>query len=126
MARILVIEDNPLVREVVHLELTEAGYEVHAAPDGPAGIASAEEAVPDAVVLDLQMPGMDGRQVFQTLQGRYPSLPIFLFTVYGDFCHRVDLPGAAGCFVKSANLTPLLEAIRGVLSCQADPGDTSG
>ncbi|MHB8763253.1 MAG: response regulator [Deferrisomatales bacterium] len=109
--RILVIDDNPLVRQLLHLELTEAAYDVRTVPDGRAGIAAARECRPDAVVLDLKMPGMAGSEVFQVLQGLYPGLPVFLFTVYGDFCDRVDLSAAAGCFVKSADLTPLIAAI---------------
>jgi DNA-binding response OmpR family regulator len=80
IARILVIEDDPLVREVLRLELTEAGYEVYAVADGRSGIVSAEEAAPDAVVLDLQLPGLDGEQVFYCLNAIYPASPIFLFT----------------------------------------------
>ncbi|MBE0617314.1 MAG: response regulator [Proteobacteria bacterium] len=110
-ARILVIEDNPLVREVLRLELTEAGHAVEAVPDGAAGIDAAQTDPPDAVVLDLKLPGMDGKACLRLLKERHPGLPVFVFTVYGDFAQRVDLPEADGCFVKSANLSPLLEAL---------------
>lgn len=109
--RILVIDDNPLVREVLALELTERGYDVHAEPDGPSGIASARLIEPAVVVLDLQLPGLGGSHVLQAINELYPALAVFLFTVYGDLPERVNLPGLAGCFVKSANLTPLIQAI---------------
>lgn len=111
MPLVLVIEDNTLVAEVVRYALAAAGYDVQTASDGPAGLAVADEMGPDAVVLDLGLPGMDGKQVLRALKARQPELPVFIFTVHGDFPEKVDLPEADGCFVKSADLTPLIGAI---------------
>jgi two-component system, OmpR family, response regulator MprA len=120
MARILVIDDNPLVRTLLALELGEAGHEVHVASGGAEGVASAAATPPDAVVLDLQMPGMEGRQVLLALKGLYPDLLVFLFTVYGDIPHRAAVPEADGCFVKSGDLAPLFAAIHGALVCPTE------
>ena len=58
------------------------------------------------------MPGMDGTQVPRTLKGIVPALPVFLFTVYGDFPDKLaDITGADGCFVKSGDLSPLIQAL---------------
>ncbi len=116
MARVLVIEDNELVRAVLQLKLREAGHDVRSAADGPSGIASVKDAWPDVVVLDLSMPGMDGREVLQQLRSTCPGVPVFLFTVYGDMCHRVGGLDVEGCFVKSADLTPLIAAVGRVSS----------
>lgn len=114
MAKILVIDDHPLIRVFLQDALGDAGHVVTAVPDGRAGLATAEEAAPEVVVLDYRMPGMSGPAVLRALKTRYPTLPVFFFTVCGDF---VSLPGvgeADGCLVKSADLTPLLAAIAGV------------
>ena len=121
MARILVIEDDSLVREVVRHALIEAGHDAATMPDGPSGITSAKEARPAAVVLDLKLPGMDGKQVLRALKELYADLPVFLFTVYGDFHHKLDVPEADGCFVKSADLTPLIQAV-GRAVCRRNRG----
>ena len=110
--RVLVIDDDPSVREVVGHELLDAGFMVRSAPDGPSALALAREEMPDAVVLDLRLPGMDGREVLRRLKGFAPRLPVFVFSVHGDFPSRVaDLSAADGCFAKSADLTPLIQAI---------------
>lgn len=109
-ARVLVIEDNPLVREVLRLELAEAAYDVQTVADGPSGIAVAREDPPDVVVLDFRMPGMDGTQVLRALKELRPDLPVFFYTVYGDFA-KPALAEADGAFVKAADLTPLFEAL---------------
>ncbi len=111
MARILVIDDQPLIRKLLHIDLSLAGHAVTESPDGPSGIAEALENPPDVVVLDFKLPGMDGAEVLRALKARQPRLPVFFFTVYGDFGNKQALAEADGCFVKSGDLTPLREAI---------------
>ena len=60
MTRILVVDDEPPLREVLREALAEEGYAVEAAPDGAAALRRAEQWRPDAIVLDLMMPVMDG------------------------------------------------------------------
>ncbi len=75
--RILIIDDEPLIREVIHLCLSEfGGYEVVEAASGSEGVLKAIEERPDAIVLDLCMPGMDGAEVLQQLQARPATLSI--------------------------------------------------
>ena len=111
--RILVVEDDRFVREIADYELARAGFLVSLAPDGASALASVREEMPDAVVLDLRMPGMGGREVLHHLKALNPQLPVFIFSVLGDFPEIVDdLGDADGCFAKSADLTPLILAIR--------------
>lgn len=111
MAHILVIDDDPGVREMLRLVLTAEGYEVRAAADGVAGIASVKESPPSLVILDVSMPGASGTEVLESLRRLHPGLPVFFLTVYGDFSDRTELDAADCCFVKSADLTPLLKAV---------------
>ena len=62
--RILVVDDDPGIRDALRMILEYEGYEVSMAADGRAGLAEVESSAPDAVLLDIKMPGMDG---FETL-----------------------------------------------------------
>ena len=65
---ILVIDDNPQMRELITAILTSAGFEVHSAPDGISGIELARTVQPAAIVLDMMMPGIDGIDTLERLK----------------------------------------------------------
>ncbi|MBI5446477.1 MAG: response regulator [Deltaproteobacteria bacterium] len=111
MGHILIIEDDPTIRDVVQYALTSAGHAVRTMPDGPSGIASAKADPPALVILDFKMPIMDGGEVLRVLKNFQPDLPVFFFTVLGDFADRSALSEADACFVKSSDLTPLIDAV---------------
>ena len=80
--RILIIEDDATLRQLLETFLTWKGYEMVAAGDGPSGLRSAETAPPDLIVLDVMMPGMDGYEVCRTIR-KYSSVPILMLTAKG-------------------------------------------
>lgn len=84
--RVLVIDDSPTIVRVVQLVLTKAGFDVVAAPDGEAGLASARAQLPDLILLDFVMPKMNGYQVCRELAAD-PGLrdvPVVLMSAKGD------------------------------------------
>ncbi|MEU9184224.1 response regulator transcription factor [Streptomyces sp. NPDC048484] len=87
-ARVLVVDDDPTVAEVVSGYLDRAGYLVDRAGDGPSALAGAAAHWPDLVVLDLMLPGMDGLEVCRRLRGRGP-VPVIMLTARGDEEDRV-------------------------------------
>ncbi|MER6324400.1 MULTISPECIES: response regulator transcription factor [Streptomyces] len=87
-ARILVVDDDPTVAEVVAGYLDRAGYRVDRAGDGPAALARADAHRPDLVVLDLMLPGMDGLEVCRRLRVRGP-VPVVMLTARGDEDDRI-------------------------------------
>jgi DNA-binding response OmpR family regulator len=88
-ARVLLVEDDATVRDVVTRYLGEAGYEVTQAADGRAGLQSAQDRVPDVVVLDLMLPGMHGLDVCRALRAAHGRLPILMLTALGEERDRV-------------------------------------
>ncbi|MFC8716965.1 response regulator transcription factor [Kitasatospora sp. NPDC057198] len=90
-ARILVVDDDPTVGEVVAGYLTRAGHLVERAEDGPRGLDLAERHRPDLLVLDLMLPGLDGLEVLRRLRARpdRADLPVVLLTARGDEADRV-------------------------------------
>ncbi|MFG3099178.1 response regulator [Streptomyces sp. NPDC048182] len=87
-ARVLVVDDDPTVAEVVAGYLDRAGYAVDRAGDGPSALTRAAEHRPDLVVLDLMLPGMDGLEVCRRLRGGGP-VPVIMLTARGDEDDRV-------------------------------------
>ncbi|MFF0200671.1 response regulator transcription factor [Streptomyces sp. NPDC005017] len=87
-ARVLVVDDDPTVSEVVAGYLDRAGYVVDRADDGPAALGRAAAHWPDLVVLDLMLPGMDGLEVCRRLRGSGP-VPVIMLTARGDEDDRV-------------------------------------
>ncbi|GAA1593497.1 response regulator transcription factor [Actinoplanes couchii] len=85
----LVVDDDPTVSDVVRRYLEQDGCEVRLAADGAAGLAAVAERVPDLVVLDLMMPGVDGLEVCRRLRGRFPDLPVIMLTALGEEADRV-------------------------------------
>ncbi|WP_394437158.1 response regulator [Streptomyces sp. SGAir0957] len=86
--RVLVVDDDPTVAEVVVGYLDRAGYAVDHAGDGPAALARAAAGPPDLVVLDLMLPGMDGLEVCRRLRARGP-VPVIMLTARGDEDDRI-------------------------------------
>ncbi|MFZ3554781.1 response regulator transcription factor [Streptomyces sp. BH055] len=87
-ARVLVVDDDPTVAEVVAGYLDRAGYRVDRADDGPAALARADAHRPDLVVLDLMLPGMDGLEVCRRMRERGP-VPVIMLTARGDEDDRI-------------------------------------
>ncbi|MFD7901603.1 response regulator transcription factor [Kitasatospora sp. NPDC059722] len=91
VSRILVIDDDPTVAEVVAGYLTRAGHLVDRAADGAEGLALARSAPPDLLVLDLMLPGLDGLEVLRRLRASAEGagLPVVLLTAKGDEADRI-------------------------------------
>ena len=80
MVKILVIDDDAEDRFLLGAVLEERGYEVMLAENGRTGLMVCHRQHPDAIVLDLRMPEMDGRSVLQQLRTLHPSLPVVVFS----------------------------------------------
>ena len=128
MARtVLVVEDEPKIREVVRDYLVDAGFSVTTAADGPAALASARAVGPDLVILDLGLPGLDGIDVARELHRRAP-VPIIMLTARGDEVDRVlglEL-GADDYLVKPFSPRELVARVRAVLRRSAGPAEDDG
>src|SRR5512136_2532319 len=104
MKRVLVVDDEEDIRLLYKEELTDAGYQVDLAADGPEALRKVEQARPDLMTVDLRMPGMDGIELLSRVRAMYRDLPIVICTAYGDF--RSDFGTWAGdaFLTKSADL----------------------
>jgi DNA-binding response OmpR family regulator len=80
--KILVVDDDELLRDLLEFKLRSRGYEVELAEDGEAGLTAASASPPDLIVLDGMMPGLDGFQVLQRLSdsGETRDVPVIMLT----------------------------------------------
>jgi two-component system response regulator MprA len=115
--RILVIEDDDAVRAAVRRALLLGGYEVLEAPSGEEGLRRAGSDVPDAIVLDLGLPDIDGVQVCKTLRGAGNRVPILMLTARAAIEDRVDglEAGADDYLVKPYDVRELEARLRAIM-----------
>ncbi|MEV6601778.1 response regulator transcription factor [Actinoplanes sp. NPDC051346] len=86
---VLVVDDDPTVSDVVRRYLEQDGCRVRLAENGEAALAAAAAEMPDIVVLDLMMPGIDGIEVCRRLRRDAPDLPVVMLTALGEEPDRV-------------------------------------
>ncbi|HSQ91045.1 MAG TPA: response regulator [Nitrospiraceae bacterium] len=117
MTKILVIDDDARDRELVASVLQERGYEVILAENGGTGLMFCRWRTPDAIVLDLKMPEMDGREILRQLRILYPTLPVVVFSgLKTDEVEQEMLnQGATACIQKAFSLHQLGSALQEVL-----------
>lgn len=119
MPRVLVIDDDPAILELVSVNLDLAGYEVFKAPDGIKGQALALQLLPDMIVLDLMLPKVDGFTVCQRLRRdeRTAEIPLLMLTALGQTQNKVDgfNAGADDYLTKPFEIQELLVRVRALL-----------
>ena len=86
---ILVVEDEPPIADVLRLYLDRAGYAVAVESDGPRGLAAVRERRPDAVILDVGLPGMDGTEICRRMRAEDDWTPVLFCTARDDEVDRV-------------------------------------
>jgi DNA-binding response OmpR family regulator len=89
MARVMVVDDDVTVREVVVTYLRAAGYDVGEAADGESALAGLRDERADLVVLDLMLPGIDGLEVCRRLRAKGDEVPVIMLTALGSETDRV-------------------------------------
>jgi two-component system OmpR family response regulator len=115
--RVLVVEDDPDLRRLLHQALREEGYAVDAAADGSTGLYDATSWSYDAVVLDLMLPGLDGWQVLSALRKEKKHLPVLILTARDSVPDRVRGldSGADDYMVKPFVLAELQARLRALI-----------
>ncbi|MCW2598711.1 MAG: response regulator receiver modulated diguanylate cyclase [Frankiales bacterium] len=123
-ARILVVDDDPVVTRFLTTDLTLEGYEVDVLADGSLALDFAAHSLPDLVLLDVELPGLNGFEVLRQLRANPPtaSLPVILLTGRSDPTDKVLglRAGADDYVVKPFDTLELLARVGGTLRRTAD------
>ena len=114
---IWVVDDDPAIRELLSFMVTGAGYEVDAFASGAEVLASSADP-PNAILLDLMMPGVDGVEVLKELNRRHPKLPVIMVTADHDVQRAVEVTklGAYDYLTKPIDQERLLTTLSNALS----------
>lgn len=115
-ARILVVEDDPGVRQFIVECLEMSGHRVTQAEHGEAGLAQIDNAEPDLMIVDFLMPGMNGAQLAAEVGIKRPDLPIIIATGYADMQEIERVVGKNAVLKKPFQMRDLLESVRVALT----------
>jgi len=118
-SRILVVEDNPKNLKLVRDVLTHSGYEVIEATSGEDGVRLAGEACPDLILMDLQLPGIDGAEALRQIRAndRNPGVPVVAVTAFAmhEDRDRAFASGFTGYVEKPISVRGFTQQIRDFL-----------
>jgi excisionase family DNA binding protein len=116
---VLVVDDNPNVREVVRVNLEMEGYSVREAGNAEEGLAAVEDDAPDLILLDVMMPQVDGWEMLRRVQERHGvgSIPVVMFSgqLEGTLGREAEARGAQGFVGKPFDLRALIEQTRQIV-----------
>lgn len=121
MALVLVVDDEPDIRELVRVNLEQAGHRVVTAADGSEALARVREETPDALFLDVRMPGVDGWAVLEELKaasfGDVSEIPVFMVTAADEAESRLrgGIEGALQYITKPFDPRDLVDALERTL-----------
>jgi len=119
MRNILLIDDHAVVRKGLKAILEEefSDITVHEAETGHEGIRHVQEHHPEAVVLDIGLPDMNGLEVLKRIRTDWPKLPVLILSIYGEDQYGVRMmrSGASGYLAKSSAPEHLVEALKKVI-----------
>ena len=114
MASVLVVEDEPALRRLLSFTLTDGGFDVRTAWNGVEGLEQVSAREPDVIVLDLEMPVMDGRTFYRELRNRGLHMPVCILSAYGARQAQRELRAEASV-QKPFSPDALVEKLRSLL-----------
>ena len=118
---ILVVDDEPVVVEIVKRKLQEVGYEAMTAYDGEQALAQLSKKVPDLILLDIQMPKMNGYTfiVEKSKAPAYVDIPVIVLTAYSEMEPLFKRHGVRSYLLKPLKLKELLDQVAQVVGLSA-------
>jgi len=110
---IYIIDDDDQLRKSFHKLLTEEGYQIESAASGEAGLKLIRQTIPDVVILDIRLPGMNGLETFQAIHALEPKLPVIIMTAYGTTETAIEATkmGAFDYILKPFEIPDMLRVI---------------
>jgi two-component system, response regulator, stage 0 sporulation protein F len=115
MKKILLVDDEDSIHLLYREELEEEGYEIHSALSGEEALAQMKVIMPDLVILDINMPGLNGIDTLRKLKEMNPSLPVILCSAFQEYKQDLASWASDEYIVKSSNLDALKAAVKKLL-----------
>lgn len=108
---VLVVDDEPAIRNALRMILELEGYDVRTAGSGPQALERVEEAAPRIVLLDVQMPGMDGWQTLPRLKALIPELPVVIVSGVHHLSEQAAAHHADASIAKPFDVDGVLDTV---------------
>lgn len=102
--RILVVDDEMVIRQLIERHFTSKGHEVYSAADGKEAMDIVLRKKPDIMILDIKMPNMDGVEVLQALRKAHKEMLVMILTAYDDLSQQTFSLGACDYITKPFDL----------------------
>ena len=116
MTTILIVEDDKNQRLLYEQELGLEGYEIVTAADGKEGLRKVEERQPNLIIMDINMPKMNGIEAMGKVVSKHKNIPIIIYTAYSSYKDNFMSWAADAFIVKSSDLTELKNKIKEMIT----------
>ena len=128
MPRILIVDDEPTICWALREALTDEGFVVELAASAEEGLIAAARSRPDAMLLDVRLPGQDGLSAIHSFRERIGSAPIVVMTAFGnlDTAVRAVEQGAFDYLIKPFDLDQVIQIVRRAVAVAAEPATARG
>ncbi|HEY7269178.1 MAG TPA: response regulator [Dehalococcoidia bacterium] len=114
LSRVLIVDDDPSILGLLGAIFRAAGFTVATAPDGLAALDSVRAAEPEVIVLDLEMPAMNGREFYRRLRADNFTMPVMILSAYNPRAAQLEL-GAQAYASKPFDPDQLVDSVRSLL-----------
>ena len=123
---ILIVDDDPGILKVLSLRLSASGFRINTANSGVEALQRIKSELPDLVLSDLRMDGMDGMALFAAIQDDHPALPVVIITAHGSIPDAVEATqnGIFGFLTKPIDKEQLLSTINSALESAHSPDES--
>ena len=117
MCNLLIVDDQEGIRLLLQEVFKQDGYQTHLAGSGAEVFEIIQTYIPDCVLLDMRIPGMDGITILRKLRERFPQLPIIMMTAYGEVneIETTKRLGAIAHFTKPFNIFEIRATVNKIL-----------
>lgn len=112
MKKILLVDDEESIQLLYREEFAEDGYEVISAMNGEEALEKFKDAEPDLIILDIQMPGMNGIEVLRQMKMMNAAIPVILSSAYHEYKQDLGAWASDEYVVKSADIDELKNAVK--------------
>ncbi|ANF95165.1 response regulator [Paenibacillus bovis] len=111
--KILIVDDQNGIRILLVELFSNEGYQMFQAANGKAALEVVEQEVPDLVLLDMKIPGMDGLEILRHIKSTHPQIHVIMMTAYGelDIIQKAKDLGAIGHFTKPFDIDDMRKAV---------------
>jgi two-component system response regulator GlrR len=124
-AKILIVDDDPSLLRLLGIRLSAAGYEVESAANAKMALGTLQHFIPQVVISDLRMEGMDGMALFEQIRSQHPNIPVVIMTAHGTIPDAINATkqGVFSFLTKPFESQELLDTVEQAIRLQPSSGE---